>query len=439
MGCLDEDTIVQFVEGGLSASEMSDAEAHLDACINCRQLVSEMAKAFSANPVDSATSKSARPIDQPTEKISMAEIKASTSSSSSISSRPQPLAQVTQKISIKVAPSASSAPVIATDGSRISAMMPGELLAGRYQIIRWLGSGGMGAVYEVQDQQLGERVALKLLRPELKNVPHLLEQMHHEIVLGRRITHPNACRLHDIGTAGDTHFITMELIEGESLDIYLAQQTPTAEKVVSILVDVCRALEAAHAVGVVHRDLKPANLMFDLEGKVVVMDFGLARDIRGGKSLSGMLVGSPAYWSPEQAAGKRATPSSDIYSLGVVACELFGVGRPTMGGDKRLAHLPLRYRAIIQRCLKVDADQRFESVRSLRLALQSASQAGRSRRLAWGITIALALVAGASLAVLFVPQFGGSSESTEAVVDTDAGGAAVVDTVDAALPKTDGA
>jgi hypothetical protein len=350
MTCVDEDTLVQFVEGTLPAGEVSSVEAHLDTCDNCRLLLSEFARG-------------------------------------GIVAKTEPVKESTLSAVVEISARAGE--------GKTSSLGPGTLLAGRYRVIRWLGSGGMGAVYEVEDQQLHERVALKLLRPELKNIPQLLERLQQEIIIGRRITHPNVCRLYDIGQSGETYFITMELVVGENLDVYLNRETPTPERTIEILLQVCSALSAAHQQGVVHRDLKPANLMVDARGKVVVMDFGLARDLHGDQSQSGLLIGSPAYWSPEQAQGTKATAQSDIYAVGIIACELFGIGRPSLVGGKDLREIPLRYRSIIQRCLKGRAADRFSSANELLHALRVATQVGRRRRQL--AMIAAGLVAGVSI------------------------------------------
>jgi hypothetical protein len=265
------------------------------------------------------------------------------------------------------------------------------VLAGRFRIIRCLGRGSFGTVYEAEDLQLHERVALKLLRPEVRSSPSLLGHLHHEIVVGRRISHPNVCRIHDLGTSGDMHFISMALVPGESLDRILEKGAPSAETALQILLQIASALEAAHAQGVVHRDLKPSNIMVHTEEsgaamdpggapRVTVLDFGLSRDLRAGPSLSGALIGSPAYWSPEQARGDRATERSDIYTLGLIACDLFGMKRPTFGEVGHLGPVPAAYRGAVERCLCPRPEDRFASAREIREALLSAQRRPRRRQ-----------------------------------------------------------
>ena len=272
------------------------------------------------------------------------------------------------------------------------AFSPGKVLDGRYQIVSVLGSGAMGTVYEAVDLVLEEHVAVKLLRPELESVPQLIERLQQELVLGRRITHPNICRLHDIGKAGKRPFVSMELVQGESLDRRLDHGSLGEDETIEILVQVCSALEAAHAQGVVHRDLKPANVMLGDAGKITVMDFGVARDMHGERTQTGVLIGSPAYWAPEQSRGERATARSDVYAVGVLACELFGAERPTFG-QRGLPGVPARYRKTLLRCLRPDPDARWPSAGALRKALLQAQHGRRSvapTAIAASVVVALA-------------------------------------------------
>jgi serine/threonine protein kinase len=281
------------------------------------------------------------------------------------------------------------------------------VLAGRFRIIRRIGRGSFGNVYEAQDLQLEERVALKLLRPEVRDNPGLLGHLHHEIVVGRRVSHPNVCRIYDLGTCDDLHFISMALVAGDGLDRYLEKGLPPIKEVHTILVQICEALEAAHNQGVVHRDLKPSNIMIQPQPNgdisVTVMDFGLSRDLRAGPSMSGVLVGSPAYWSPEQARGERATTRSDIYSLGLIACDMFGVKHPAFGTVTGLETVPAAYRAVLERCLRPGPAERYCSARDVRISLIIASKAARIRRqrVITIVIIGLAAVGGAASVPLF--------------------------------------
>src|SRR5215831_6029673 len=200
--------------------------------------------------------------------------------------------------------------------------LPGRLIAGRYRIIALLGKGGMGEVYRADDLTLGQAVAMKFL-PEEATSAGLLERFKNEVRIARRISHPNVCRVYDVGEVEGATFFTMEYVDGEDLASLLRRigRLPQ-DKAVEIARQVCAGLAAAHAKGVLHRDLKPANIMLDGRGQVVVTDFGLAGvadDIRGPDVRSG----TPAYMAPEQIAGREVTMLSDIYALGLVLYEIF--------------------------------------------------------------------------------------------------------------------
>ena len=200
---------------------------------------------------------------------------------------------------------------------------PGTVFAGRYQIVSPLGRGGMGMVYRAEDLKLGQPVALKFLPPEFSGDPAMLRLLHAEVRNARGISHPNVCRVHDIGEHEGRHFLSMEYVDGEDLSSLLKRigRLP-AQKALEISREICAGLAAAHEQGVVHRDLKPANIMIDGRGQARIMDFGLAF-----KSLEGTrgqeFAGTPAYMAPEQLAGTGPSVKSDIYSLGLVLYELF--------------------------------------------------------------------------------------------------------------------
>jgi predicted Ser/Thr protein kinase len=201
--------------------------------------------------------------------------------------------------------------------------LPGRLIAGRYRIIALLGKGGMGEVYRADDLTLGQAVALKFLPDEAARDEGLLERFRNEVRIARRVSHPNVCRVYDVGDVDGQTFFTMEYVDGEDLASLLRRigRLPP-DKALDIARQLCAGLAAAHTKGVLHRDLKPANIMLDGRGQVVITDFGLAGvadEIRGNEIRSG----TPAYMAPEQLAGKEVSPRSDIYALGLVLYEVF--------------------------------------------------------------------------------------------------------------------
>src|SRR5580692_11421870 len=221
--------------------------------------------------------------------------------------------------------SSGSAKVSSSSGGLLTEgrFLPGRLLAGRYRIIALLGRGGMGEVYRADDLTLGQPVALKFLPEEASKDETLLERFRNEVRLSRRVSHPNVCRVYDVGEVDGHTFFTMEYVDGEDLASLLRRigRLP-ADKALEIARQLCAGLAAAHAKGVLHRDLKPANIMLDGRGQVVITDFGLAGvadEIRGNEIRSG----TPAYMAPEQISGKEVSPRSDIYSLGQVLYEVF--------------------------------------------------------------------------------------------------------------------
>jgi serine/threonine-protein kinase len=206
------------------------------------------------------------------------------------------------------------------DGGRFP---PGTLLAERYRILGRLGKGGMGEVYRANDLRLGQTVALKFLPETTAQDPAMLARFYNEVRIARQVTHPNVCRVFDIGDVDGQPFISMQFVDGENLASLLTRigRLP-ADKGVEMSRRLCAGLAAAHAQGVLHRDLKPANIMIDGRGQVVITDFGLANlaeDIRGADIHSG----TPAYMSPEQLAGKEVSLKCDIYALGLVMYEMF--------------------------------------------------------------------------------------------------------------------
>ena len=197
---------------------------------------------------------------------------------------------------------------------------PGSVIAQRYRISGLLGRGGMGEVYRADDLRLGQTVALKFLPADLGRDAIRLAQFHTEVRTARHVSHPNVCRVYDIGELDGEMFLTMEYVDGEDLSSLLRRIGRLPEdKAVDIARQICAGLAAAHERGVIHRDLKPANIMLDGAGKVRIMDFSLASIGRPAE----IREGTPAYMAPEQLHGRNVTVRSDIYSLGLVLYELF--------------------------------------------------------------------------------------------------------------------
>jgi serine/threonine protein kinase len=234
----------------------------------------------------------------------------------------------------------------------------GPIVAGRWRITRFIAVGGMGEVYEAEDVALGERVALKTVRRDAAYDSVAVERFKREVLLARKVSHPNVCRIFEFGVEREIVFLTMELLAGETLATRLRERGPMPlVEARAIAVQLCAALEAAHAAGVVHRDLKANNVMLVGE-RAVVTDFGLARAFSGEASDDtsltgrGMLVGTPAYMAPEQIDGGPIGPATDIYALGVLLFELVSGRRPFEGGSgmevamRRLREDPPSLRAL---------------------------------------------------------------------------------------------
>ena len=242
----------------------------------------------------------------------------------------------------------------------------------------------MGSVYQARDRELDRIVALKVIRPELAGNPDILRRFKQELILAREVTHKNVIRIFDLGEANGTKFITMEYIEGQDLKSLLRARGKFApEEAVGIVQQVCRALQAAHSAGVVHRDLKPQNIMLDKQGKVSVMDFGIARTLEmPGMTQTGALVGTPDYMSPEQAKGEKSDARSDLFSLGIVLYELL-TGKLPFQADTAISALwkrtrdrvrpltetdpaiPQRHSDVALRCLEIDPQRRYQSAQEI--------------------------------------------------------------------------
>jgi serine/threonine-protein kinase len=215
----------------------------------------------------------------------------------------------------------------------------GRKIANRFLVERELGHGGMGAVYLARDEQLGERVALKVVSATLANDPAAAaERFRREVATARKVTHPNVIRIHDLLEDGGTLLLSMEYVEGMTLATYLSRVSQVrVDEARMILGQICDGLGAAHTAGVIHRDLKPGNVLLDGEKRVKVIDFGLAKaSFFAGMTATGLILGTPEYMAPEQVRGMPCDARTDIYALGALAYHLF-TGRPPFSGETPIA------------------------------------------------------------------------------------------------------
>jgi len=316
-----------------------------------------------------------------------------------------------ETVAVKVAsPASSSASSIAEEGR----FVPGTLLGGRYRIIALLGRGGMGEVYRATDLTLGQSVALKFLPEEAARDQRLLERFHGEVRVARQVSHPNVCRVYDIGEVEGVPFLSMEYVDGEDLAALLLRigRLP-ADKALDTARKICAGLAAAHDRGIIHRDLKPANIMMNRRGEVVIMDFGLAALA---SQLSGPEArnGTPAYMAPEQLKGAEVTARSDIYALGLVLYELFTGKRPYDGNTlKKL--LEQQEAALLTSMTSIAADIDPAVEKAIRRCLEP----DPSKRPAAALAVAAALPGGDPLAVALAAGETPSPELVAAAGETE--------------------
>ncbi len=261
----------------------------------------------------------------------------------------------------------------------------GAVLGGRFEILKLLGMGGMGAVYKARDNEVDRIVGLKVIRPDLAGNPAILARFKQELVLARQVTHKNIIRIYDLNEADGVKFITMEFIEGEDLRTILTREKKLAPAdSVEIMLQSCAGLQAMHSEGVIHRDLKPSNIMRDnANGRVVIMDFGLAKTVQSdGMTQTGMMIGTMEYMSPEQAMGSELDARSDIFAVGLIFYELL-TGYIPFRADSAIASLVKRTqeRAVplldvdssippalseaVGKCLERDPQNRYASAQDL--------------------------------------------------------------------------
>jgi tRNA A-37 threonylcarbamoyl transferase component Bud32 len=349
--CIDENAVLDFVQGRLDATAVARIDEHADGCASCRSAIEEAVRAFRER------------------------------ATTGLEHDDEPMV------------------------TRFSA---GDKLAGRYRIIRFIARGGMGEVYEAEDEMLGTHIAVKTVAATISDNPLAARRLKQEVNLARRITHPNVCRIFDLGvhqsgaerSSPVVLFITMELVAGISLAQRLREGGPfSPAAALPIVRAMAAAIGAAHRAGVVHRDFKSDNVMLAGDGdgvRVVVMDFGLARgtSLSTHDSLEGRgLAGTLAYMAPEQLDGQRAGAPVDIYALGVVMFEMLAgrlpfvppPGEPGLSAvlnrlsepapplRSLLPTIDARWNDVVARCLEREADRRLASADDVERALADAS------------------------------------------------------------------
>ena len=325
-------------------------------------------------------------------------------------------------------------------------LVPGDKIADRYRIIEFLGRGGVGDVYRVEDLELGVEVALKRLRPEVARHKETLKRFRHEVVLARRLQGRSVARIFDLGLDDDTLFITMEYLPGPSLAILMAEHAPfPISEALSMGQQICQAVGEAHAIGIVHRDIKPQNILFDSTGRMKVTDFGMAYapDVSG-DTTSGSLLGTPQYMSPEQAEGLPVDPRSDVYAIGLILYELltgvfpFSSHSPITSLVQRLRKRPVSMRtytmeiprkvdSLVDRCLERDVRKRPADARELGRLLRSCAthessvmdgNEPRKRSISAAFIILIGLVSTVSVLLFGLPRKRDSLEGRTIVVTT---------------------
>ena len=358
----------------------------------------------------------------------------------------------------------------------IKGLTAGTTFARRYQIIEDLGRGGMGRVYKVFDTEVQEKMALKLLHPDIAGDERTIERFRNELKLARTISHRNVCRMFDLGREEGTYYITMEYVSGEDLKSFIHRigALPVG-KAVSIGKQICEGLSEAHRLGVVHRDLKPQNIMIDREGNARIMDFGIARSLTArGITGAGVMIGTPEYMSPEQVDGKEADPRSDIYSLGIILFEMLTAHLPFEGDtplsvavkqkserppDPRSinAQIPDELGRIILKCLEKPKEKRYEGaddvladlariekelpttsqplpIRKTLTSKQITVQFTLKKAL-WPIVIVIAVIAGAIALWKVVPHKAGPKRAIAVIGFTNRTGDQSLDYLQEAIPN----
>jgi eukaryotic-like serine/threonine-protein kinase len=313
---------------------------------------------------------------------------------------------------------------------------PGELVLGRFRIVRPIGRGGMGEVYEAEDLQLGT-IALKTIRHGIASSSDAFERFRQEVQLARRVSGPQVCRIHELyllpasGKFDATAFLTMEYLDGTTLYEKIQTDGPLAWKeALNVALEICEGLRLIHEKGIIHRDLKTGNIMLCKQGgatRVVLMDFGLARDFSAdtskndssspvegpGKTLPQMIVGTPEYMAPEQFEGKPVSPATDIYALGIILYELvtglhpYAADTPVAAAIRRAKHpipassirpnIPRRCDRVVEHCLEYEPGRRFQSAKEVIRNLKPTESLSGRWKIAMVTVLILFLTAGGFL------------------------------------------
>ena len=260
----------------------------------------------------------------------------------------------------------------------------GTTFADRYQIIEEIGVGGMGRVFKVLDKRIDEKIALKLIKPEIASNQKVIERFRIELKTARKISHKNVCRMFDLNKHEDSYYITMEFVPGGDLKRFIRRSKHlSVDTSIAIAKQICEGLDEAHRHGIVHRDLKPKNIIIDDVGNVRIMDFGIAQTTKSkGITESGMTIGTPEYMSPEQVEGVEIDLRTDLYSLGVMLYEMVTGVVPFFGdtpysvGAKHKSEIPVNPRdinaqvpeslsRIIMKCMEKEKSKRYQTAEEI--------------------------------------------------------------------------
>src|SRR5262245_4466640 len=397
MGCLDEQTVVAFVSGNLSGRKLTEAEKHLLGCPDCSTLVALAAPTTAARQI-TLKGAGAPPSGEVPE---------------TPPSRVTPYLTPDQSTGAVPTWGASESERSIVDLGSADIPRPGANV-GRYHLLQLVGRGGMGEVYAAHDPELDRRIAIKIMRADTWPNDVGAQRMMREAQSIAKLSHPNLVTVYDVGSSGGRVFVAMELIEGDTVAAWLDRKRRSRDEILRVFILAGRGLAAAHRAGIIHRDFKPQNVMVTPDGRVRVMDFGLAalrQTLHGSKARRitriGSILGTPLYMSPEQLCGQSVDPRGDQFSFCVALYEALYGERPFAGnnfaelraavldGIPRPAPLssrvPARVRAILLRGLSVVPGKRFPDIDALLRALEQAT----ARRIGLARVLAVGAAAGA--------------------------------------------